>query len=242
MVYTKRHFVDIITNIPIIYSIEHFNPNGFENLCWLLLEFSWDSGHYSRRLDFITSRGDRKKTNNLSYNQQENFQIHWDYYWPWNHQISSPLGNDVCLSTSFNLRAIFRHECLRRNIPPNSVNRRALVHYLQPWMMARHDLRRTVRKLVTDAHSRMNKYRNIIAGTRYLCEQVIDNETITKSATGIELRARNSQKRKRLPLARKLGSCTDDVTSTGDETFVTKTPSLVIRTPWKYFTWVFTGN
>lgn len=46
--------------------------------------------------------------------------------------------------------------------------------------------------MAVDIH--LNEYRNMITVTRYLRENVVDNETITKSETGTELLIRNCQK------------------------------------------------
>lgn len=81
---------------------------------------------------------------------------------------------------------------------------------------------------MTDDRNHLNKYRNIIAVTKYPCEHVVNNETIKESVAGIELLVRNCQERKRLSLARKLGELLKNPQEIGNRTWVNKAFALMV--------------
>lgn len=60
-------------------------------------------------------------------------------------------------------------------------------------MIAKQGGRCTVPMLIKDVH--LNKHRNIVTETRYLCEYMVGSETLTQIVTSIDLRVRNRQKR-----------------------------------------------
>ncbi|TPP56971.1 hypothetical protein FGIG_10710 [Fasciola gigantica] len=87
-----------------------------------------------------------------------------------------------------------------------------------------------VRMLITDAHNRMNKCRNIMTEVKCWCERIVDSETIKGIEAAIGRRVTHCQKRKRSLLARELEQLTRGLEETENKTWVNNFSSWPLST------------
>ncbi|TPP46184.1 hypothetical protein FGIG_09952 [Fasciola gigantica] len=87
-----------------------------------------------------------------------------------------------------------------------------------------------VRMLITDAHGRMNKYRNIMTEVKWWCERIVDGETIKGIEVAIGRRVTHCQERKRPLLAGKQDKLTRGLEETENKTWVNNLSSRPLST------------